>query len=86
MKKVILPTEILNTIWNEWLSQQRLNQYERQWIVGKPYGWPGASTNKKKRFDLWMFSQGGSIRRANKKIHIEFTDPAIASFFILRYS
>lgn len=86
MKKVIINTDTLNKIWNEWLQQQELTNYERSWVLSRPFGASSRRANKQARFETWLFSQGGSIRRINKQFHIEFTDASRAAFFILRYS
>lgn len=86
MKKAIVNTDILNKIWNEWLQQQELTNYERSWVLGRPFGFVSRRSNKQTRFEDWVFSQGGTIRRINKKFYIEFTDTNNAAFFILRYS
>lgn len=83
MKKVLVSTEVLNRVWNEWLSQQQLTNHERIYTLGRPFG-STSPTNKVKRFDDWIFEQGGSIRRVNKKFYIEFTDPNKASWFVLK--
>lgn len=86
MKSAMISPEILNKIWNDWLDQQELTNYERNFVLGKPYGCGGRRSNKKERFETWLFINGGSIRRINKQFHIEFTDTSQASFFLLRYS
>lgn len=86
MKKVILPTETLDRIWNDWLKQQELTQFERSYMLDRPYGYGSRRSNKKEKFDLWMFNEGGSIRRVNKKFQLEFTQQDRAILFILRYT
>lgn len=86
MKKAIISTEILNKIWNEWLETQQLTGYERTYTLGRPFGSSSHRSNKRRKFEDWLFIEGGSIRRVNKKFHIEFTDPSKASYFLLRYT
>lgn len=84
MKKAIISTEVLDKIWNNWLSTQPLTNYERQWVLGRPFGGvESRRSNKKVKFENWLFSRGGSIRRINKKFYIEFSDPAQATYFML---
>ena len=84
MKRVILSTEVLDRIWNDWLGQQMLTGAERRRYLERPFC--GGRSNKQEQFENWLLSHGASIRRINKRFHIEFTDPSRASFFILRYS
>lgn len=86
MKKAIINTDILDKVWNGWLQQQVLTNHEQAWTLGRPYGVNSRRSNKHARFDDWLFSQGGTIRRINKQFYIEFTDASRAAFFILRYS
>lgn len=86
MKNALVSTEILDKIWNQWLDQQELTKYERLYVLGRPYDSTVQRSNKVDRFQIWLFNQGGSIRRINKKFYIEFSDPSQASFFLLRHS
>ncbi len=86
MKKVTIDTDVLDRVWNEWLQKQELTVHEQTWALGRPYGVTSRRSNKHARFEDWLFSQGGTIRRINKQFYIEFTDASRAAFFILRYS
>lgn len=44
-----------------------------------------ANRSEQLAFGNWVWSQGGSLRRDNKKYYIDFREPDRASFFVLKY-
>lgn len=86
MKRFLLSTDKLDTVWNSWLSTQVLTSHERTYILGRPFGSSSFGKNKKRKFEDWLFNNGGSIRRINKQFYIEFSDPKQGTYFLLRYT
>lgn len=86
-KPVRLNPEFLDKVWHEWLQTQNLSVFDRAYLLDRPYqkAYSGKQ-NHKTKFEDWLFECGASVRRIDKKYYLEFSDPKLASYFILRWT
>ena len=82
-----LSPELLDKVWNEWLVANKPTMYEQYTYLGRPYKVARhRRINKSEKFESWLFREyGATVRQVSGKLHLEFTQPERASFFILRH-
>lgn len=49
-KPIIINTDILDRVWNDWLGNQELTNHERVRVLGRPFG-VVARMNKREKFE-----------------------------------
>lgn len=83
-KVSVLGEEVLSKVWKDFLDKEQISdRYVKQRLMSldtlSSYG------ARQIRFRDWLWSQGGSIKRRNKKFCIEFTSVEQATMFMLKH-
>lgn len=86
----VVDHKILLTVWNDWIDNisdvtPMEKEYLRDWYFR--YLHSASYYNRfVKKFQNWIWEQGGVVILKDGKQYIQFTDPQQATVFLLRWS
>lgn len=85
--KTYLDQNVLDRVWRAYLEEVGPTVYEhkRYFILESSYHPVSSRSNKSDKFQTWLFSQGVSVKRINKKNYLCFDKPETATMFMLKY-
>ena len=83
MTKATLGPDTVDKIWHNFKGSDGLDYTTTSRHRTASLAW--ASRSERLTFGNWVWAQGGSLRRDNKKYYIDFREPDRASFFMLKY-
>ena len=78
---MIIDQGLLDKVWRNWCTHQL---YASMYSHQPNYARVPRRTSLAQRFELWLWHEGASIARKNKKCYLEFHTEDDATAFILR--
>lgn len=81
---MIVDQGLLNKVWHKWL----IATYNDPTTINYhtiDYARVARRVPAAQKFELWLWAEGASIKRENKKCYLEFFDDTDAAAFALRH-
>jgi hypothetical protein len=78
---IVLPDTLLDNVWKQWCAENKISG----WVYTPTYDRVSRRGYISDRFEKWLFVQGATVQRINKKCYIQFSDEEDAVAFRLRY-
>lgn len=76
----LLSDKILDKAWKEWNEIRKSNYYDM------PYSRVARRAYMAQLFENWLFTEGATVQRINKKCYLQFSNEEDAVIFRLKYS
>lgn len=80
--KIILGTDVLNKVWAKWYVKETKG---KGYTPIPEYRPPKFRNSQQVKFDWWLFEQGATVIRENKKYYLQFNRTEEATIFLLKY-
>ena len=82
---MIVDQGLLNKVWFRW-TDDTYSASTSELYYSRDYARVSRRSAAAQQFELWLWAEGASIRRENKKCYLEFHTEDDATAFVLRNS
>lgn len=80
--KATIDSTVLNNLWTQWCVSHGINPMQRR----LDYSRVSKRNLMLKEFEEWLYTEGATVARADKKCYLQFVDAEQATLFRLKYA